>query len=237
MIMKLKERTATMKLSENTLAILKNFSGINNSILVKSGNKLRTISVAKNILAEAEIIEEFPKNFAIYDLSKFLNNLSLHNNPEIQFENESYLMIKSKGIAGNPRTNRIPFADPEVIISPPDKDITLPTKDICFELQHGVLDTFIKAASVNQIPDLSVIGSGGKVKLVARDKKNDNGEEFHEEVGETDQEFVFNFKVENLKIIPGSYQVVISSKLLSQFSNTKYNLTYYIALEPDSTFG
>ena len=220
-----------MKLSEKTLGILKNFASINNSILVKSGNKLRTISMAKNILAEAEIGEQFPRDFAVYDLNQFLNGLSLHQDPDIDFDEESYLMIRE----GKRRVKYF-FADPSVIVSPPDKEIDLPSKDVCFQLDSGSLEKLVKAAAVYQLPDLSAIGEAGVVKLVVRDKKNDTSNEYSIVVGETDKEFTFNFKVENIKIIPGAYDVVVSSKLLSEFSNTKYDLKYWIALEPDSTF-
>ena len=227
--MKLKERT--MKLSDNALAILKNFAGINNSILVKQGNKLRTISVAKNILAEAEIKEEFPRDFAIYDLNQFLNGLSLHQDPDLDFNQDSYLSIKE----GELRVKYF-FADPNVIIAPPEKEITLPSQDVCFQLDSVTLEKLTKAAAVYQLPDMSAIGENGAIKLVVRDKKNDTSNEYAIVVGETSDEFEFNFKVENIKIIPGAYEVVVSSKLLSQFTNTQHNLKYYIALEPDSTF-
>ena len=220
-----------MKLTDNTLNILKNFAGINNSILVKQGNKLRTISMAKNILAEADISEEFPRDFAIYDLNQFLNGLSLHQDPDLDFNEDTYLSIKE----GKRRVKYF-FADPNVITAPPEKDITLPTKDVCFQLDSASLEKLVKAAQVYQLPDLSAIGEAGVIKLVVRDKKNDTSNEYAIVVGETDKEFSFNFKVENIKIIPGAYDVVVSSKLLSKFTNTKYNLTYYIALEPDSNF-
>jgi hypothetical protein len=223
---------SNMKLSDNTLTILKNFAGINNSILVKEGNRLRTISVAKNILAEADISEEFPRDFAIYDLNQFLNGLSLHQDPDLDFKEESYLSIRE----GKRRVKYF-FADPNVIIAPPEKEINLPSQDVCFQLDSASLEKLVKAAAVYQLPDLSAIGEAGVIKLVLRDKKNDTSNEYAIVVGETDQEFTFNFKVENIKIIPGAYDVVVSSKLLSQFTNTRYNLTYYIALEPDSTFG
>ena len=129
------------------------------------------------------------------------------------------------------------FADPNVIIAPPEKDITLPTQDVCFQMDSVTLEKLTKAAAVYQLPDLSVIGEAGVIKLVVRDKKNDTSNEYAIVVGETDAEFTFNFKVENIKIIPGAYDVVVSSKLLSQFTNTQHDLKYYIALEPDSTFG
>jgi len=220
-----------MKLSDNSLTVLKNFAGINNSILVKQGTKLRTISVAKNILAEADITEEFPRNFAIYDLNQFLNGLSLHQDPELDFTNDSYITI----VEGKRRVKYF-YADPNVIISPPDKEIQLPSKDVCFQLETGSLEKLLKAAAVYQLPDFSAVGEAGVIRLVVRDKKNDTSNEYSIVVGETDKKFIFNFKVENIKIIPGAYDVVVSEKLLSQFSNTKYNLKYYIALEPDSTF-
>ena len=228
--MKLKPKT--MKLSDNALAILKNFAGINNSILVKQGNKLRTISVAKNILAEAEIKEDFPRDFAVYDLNQFLNGLSLHQDPDLDFTETSYLSIRE----GKRRVKYF-YADPNVIISPPEKEITLPSEDVTFQLDTTSLEKLLKAAAVYQLPDFSAIGEAGVIKLVVRDKKNDTSNEYAIVVGETDKEFCFNFKVENIKIIPGAYDVVVSSKLLSQFTNTQYNLKYYIALEPDSTFG
>ena len=230
MIMKLKEQK--MKLSDNTLTILKNFAGINNSILVKQGTKLRTISVAKNILAEADIKEDFPRDFAVYDLNQFLNGLSLHQDPDLDFTETSYLSIRE----GKRRVKYF-YADPNVIISPPEKEITLPSEDVTFQLDTTSLEKLLKAAAVYQLPDFSAIGEAGVIKLVVRDKKNDTSNEYAIVVGETDKEFCFNFKVENIKIIPGAYDVVVSSKLLSQFTNTQFNLKYYIALEPDSTFG
>ena len=220
-----------MKLSDSTLAVLKNFAGINNSILVKQGNQLRTISVAKNILAEAEIPEDFPRDVAIYDLNQFLNGLSLHQDPNLDFTEDSHITIKE----GRRRVKYF-YADPQVIIAPPDKEINLPTQEVSFQLESTALDKLVKAASVYQLPDLSVIGENGEITMVVRDKKNDTSNEYAVNVGETEKEFEFNFKMENIKIIPGAYDVIISSKLLSEFTNTQYNLKYFIALEPDSTY-
>ena len=218
-----------MKLSEKTLSLLKNFGSINQSILFKEGNKLRTISVMKNILAEAEIAEDIPQDFGIYDLNQFLNGLSLHQSPELDFENHGYVVIRE----GKMRSKYF-FADPSVIVSPPEKDIALPTEDVCFELNTQQLDKLLKAASVYQLPDISAVGEAGVVKLVVWDKKNDTSNDFSIIVGECDSEFSFNFKVENIKIIPGRYDVVVSNKLLSKFTSKDRNLCYYIALEPDS---
>jgi hypothetical protein len=227
----MKLRNQIMKLSDKTLSLLKNFSGINQSILFKEGSSLRTISVMKNILAEATITEIFPKDFGIYDLNQFLNGLNLHQTPELDFENDKYVMIRE----GKSRSKYF-FADPSVIVIPPDKEIVLPSEDVCFELNTQQLDKLLKAAAIYQLPDLSAVGEAGVVKLVVRDKKNDTSNDFSIVVGETDSIFTFNFKVENIKILPGSYDVVISQKLLSQFTSTDRDLKYYIAMEPDSTF-
>mgnify|MGYP003313447023 FL=1 len=157
-----------MKLTDSTLAVLKNFAGINNSILVKKGNQLRTISVAKNILAEAEIPEDFPRDVAIYDLNQFLNGLSLHQDPNLDFTEDSHITIKE----GRRRVKYF-YADPQVIIAPPDKEINLPTQEVCFQLESTSLEKLVKAAAVYQLPDLSVIGANGEITMVVRDKKND----------------------------------------------------------------
>ena len=195
----MKLQNKTMKLSDKTLTLLKNFSSINQSILFKEGNSLRTISVMKNILAEATIEEELPKDFGIYDLNQFLNGLNLHNNAELDFQNDGYVVIKE----GKSRSKYF-FADPNVIITPPEKDIVLPSEDVCFLLDTKELDKLLKAAAVYQLPDLSVVGEAGVVKLVVCDKKNDTSNDFSVVVGETDEVFSFNFKVENLKILNGS---------------------------------
>ena len=221
-----------MKLSKNTFKILENFKDINQSILFKQGNKLRTISVMKNILAEANISEEIPKDFGIYDLSQFLNGLSLHQNPELDFGNDGHVVIKE----GRMRSKYF-FADPNVIITPPEKAIDLPSEDVSFELRTEQLDKLLKAAAIYQLPDLAVIGEAGVVKLLVRDKKNDTSNDFSVIVGETDKQFSFNFKIENIKILPGTYDVIVSQKLLSRFVSKNHDLTYFIALEPDSTFG
>jgi len=221
-----------MKLSDKTISVLKNFSSINQSILFKEGSKLRTISVMKNILAEATVTEEFARDFGIYDLNQFLNGLSLHSSPELDFANDGYVVIRE----GRSRSKYF-FADPNVIVTPPDKAITLPSEDVCFELSTDQLDKLLKAAAVYQLPDISAIGEAGVIKLVVRDKKNDTSNNHEIIVGETDAQFVFNFKVENIKVLPGTYGVVVSQKLLSRFTSKNHDLTYYIALEPDSTFG
>ena len=221
-----------MKLSDKTLTLLKNFSTINQSILFKQGSYLRTIYVMKKILAEATIEEDLPTDFGIYDLNQFLNGLGLHQNPDLDFENQGHVVIRE----GRSRTKYF-FADPQVIVTPPDKEISLPTEDVSFELSTSHLDKLLKAAAIYQLTDLAVVGGDGVVKIVVRDKKNDTSNDFSIVVGETESTFSFNFKVENIKILPGTYDVVVSRNLLSRFTCRDYDLTYYIALEPDSSFG
>ena len=223
-----------MKLSEKTINLLKNFKEINQSILFKKGNKLKTMSVMKNILAEATVPEDFPRDFGIYDLSQFINGIELHkpSTPEFDFANDNHVVIKE----GRSRSKYF-FADPNVIITPPEKEITLPSEDATFTLSTDHLDKLLKAAAIYQLPDLCAVGENGVVKLVVRDKKNDTSNTFAINVGETDSVFSFNFKIENIKILPGTYDVVVSQKLLSRFTSKNLDLIYFIALEPDSTFG
>jgi hypothetical protein len=215
-----------MKLSDSTVTLLKNFSNINQSLMFKQGNSIRTISVMRNILAEATISEDLPKDFGIYDLNQFLNGMSLHKDPELDFENDTYVMIRE----GKSRSKYF-FADPNVIISPPEKTLTLPSEDVCFVLSTHDLDRLLKAAAVYQLPDFSAVGEAGVVKLVVRDKKNETSNDFSIVVGETISTFEFNFKVENIKLIPGTYDVVVSKQGLSRFTSKDRDLTYFIALE------
>ena len=221
-----------MKLCEKTIDLLENFSSINQSILVKKGSKLRTISVMKNILAEADVDENFERDFGIYDLPQFLNGVSLMKDPDLDLKNETYMIIRE----GLTTKVKFAFADPDVIISPPEKGITLPSSDVCFQINSDQLNKLLKASAVYQLPDLSVIGNGRTISVLVSDRKNDNSNEFSLHVGETDKAFELNFRVENIKLLPGSYDVEISKQLLAKFTNSDYNLDYYIALEPDSQY-
>lgn len=218
-----------MKISDKTLTLLKNFSNINQSLLFKSGNTIRTISVMKNIFAEATISEDIPKEFGIYDLGQFLSGISLHKNPEIVFDGNSYLVIKGGG-----QTTKYYFSDPSVIVSPPEKTLELPSKDVSFKLSSEQLDKLLKAGGVYELPDLTVNGDGKRINLVVRDKENPTSNEFSIDVGETDSTFSLNFKSDNIKILSGEYEVVMCSQM-AQFIHANMDLTYFIALEPDSS--
>lgn len=219
-----------MKLSENTFQVLKNFSNINNSITVKSGNTLRTVSVAENILAVAEVQEEFPQDFSIYDLNEFISGLYIPSmkDPEFSFGNDKYVQIKKDKFS-----LKYFFADPSLIKQAPENDIAM-DEDIKFTLSSDNLETLQRAASVYQLPDLTVIGDGENIIVSVRDKENDTSNAFSITVGETDDEFVLNLKVENVRIMKGDYDVIMSKRLVSKFINKRIPLTYWIALEPDS---
>lgn len=221
-----------MKFSTETLNVLKNFSTINSSLVVKAGSVIRTVSPVKNILAEYTCTETFERNFALYDLNEFLGGLTLFKDPEFIFDNDSFVTIKN----GRSKVKYF-FSDPSLITSPSDKQIPMDGENVEFELSEEVLSSLLKAASVYQLKDLSLINEDGKINLVVRNKDNDTSNSFSAKVGETDKEFVFNFKIENIKIIPDVYKVLVSPRNISQFISSKYNLQYWIALEPDSTFG
>ena len=220
-----------MKLSKGTLDILKNFSNINQSICFKEGTELSTLSIQKNILSRANVEEKFPKNFAIYDLSEFLSGLTLFEDPEFNFDNDNFVIIKDRK-----NSSRYFFADPSTITTPPENKVELPSKDLCFTVAWADISNVIKAAAIYQIEDLAVVGDGSSVKLVVRDKKNDTSNTYAVNVGITDKEFCFNFKVENLKLLPGDYEVTISKQNASLFRDANKDLEYLIALEPDSKY-
>ena len=219
-----------MFLTQETVNILKNFSTINQSILIKPGKKLRSMSNMKNVLAESEITEEFDRQVAIYDLPQFLNCLSLIQGAEIQLDDNSITITDG--------TNSIDYrySDPSVINAPPDKELKLPSEDVCVVLTEEHLDVVKKASAVLQIPDVSLIGDGDNIYLTVRDKKNSGSNSYKILVGETSDVFQFNLKVENLRMVPSDYDVTISSKNLAKFVSHSRSLVYYIAIEPDSTY-
>ena len=219
-----------MRLSSETVALLKNFSSINQSILIRAGKQLRTMSVMKNILVESDIPEEFSRDVAIYDLNQFLNCLSLIENADVNLE--------ENGIVITDGTNSIEYrySDPSVIKAPPEKELVLPSEDVCVVLTEENLATVKKAAAVLQIPDVSLVGDGERIYLTVRDKKNSGSNSYRIVVGETSAVFQFNLKVENLKLLGGDYDVTISAQNLAKFVSHSRPVVYFVALEPDSTF-
>jgi hypothetical protein len=220
-----------MKLSKGTLDILKNFSNINPSIAFKEGQELSTLSIQRNILSRAVVEEKFPKDFAIYDLGEFLSGLSLFDNPDFDFANDNYVIIKDSKCQ-----SRYFFADPSTITSPPAQRAQIPSEDVSFVVAWSDLNNLIRAASIYSVDDLAVIGDGKDIKLVVRDKKNDTSNNYSVKVGTTDAKFTFNFKVEYLKLLPADYGVTISKQNAALFRDANRDLEYLIALEPDSVY-
>lgn len=221
-----------MKLSDQTLEVLKNFSDINTNILVKPGSELSTISTMKNILAKATITESFDKQFAVYDLSELLGIVSAIEKPDVDISNEKFMTI---GSTGSKSKAKYYYSDESVVTSP-QKDVVMPDADVNFQLKDEILSKLLKMAAIMKLPDLSLVGKKGQdVILKVHDKKN-SANSYEEFVGtEASADFTFNFKIENLKIIPGDYDVAVSSKSISHFKNKVKPIEYWIALEPDST--
>jgi hypothetical protein len=221
-----------MKISEATKSILKNFSDINQNLLVKPGSELKTISTMKNILATAKVEEEFTTEFGIYDLSEFLGVLSLFKRPTFSFE-EKHIGIAEDGTS---TTTNYFFSDPAVLVTP-QKDIKMPECEVNFVLTHADLANVKKAAAVMQLPDISIHSDTGDIMLTATDKKNDTSNNYSVKVGDSaTDKFDFHFKTENLKLIEGDYDVAISSKNISHFKHKSKEIQYWIALEQTSTF-
>lgn len=221
---------STITLSKETQILLKNFATINSNLLLKVGNKLSTISAQKNIMAEVSIAETIPEQFGIYDLNELLGALSLFNNPSLEF-NPKWVNIKE----GHSSVRF--FSAAENVLIYPSKSITFPSEDVSFTLSANDLSMIMKTSSVLRATDVSIIGDeDGKLIVQVGDKKNNTANSYSAIVGETDKQFTANLKVENLKVLPGEYTVTLSSKKISRFKSTLTDLTYYIAVEQDSSF-
>ena len=223
-----------MRISTETFNVLKNFATINSSLVVNEGSVIRTMSPVKNILAEYTCNETFPHNFALYNLNEFLIGITLFQEPEFTFDNSKYVVISS----GRSKVEYF-YSDPSLIVKPSDKDIPMDGDLVEFELSQEVLGSLLKSSSVFNRTDLSLIGEGDDLNLVIHDKDNPTSNNFSVRVGDNNKmdDFTFNFKVENIKIIPDTYNVVVSSNNIALFTSSKYSLRYWIALEPDSTYG
>jgi len=223
-----------MKISTNTLDVLKNFSEINQSILINKGKKLKTVSALKNILAHAVVQDDFPQDFAIYQLNEFIGVLSTMNNPNLTFH-DKYVMLSQE----NGACTKYFYAEPSVVIAP-EKDINMPSEDINFTLLEKQYNDLLKMSSILQLNDILVKGcskSNGQY-LAVTNKKNDTSNDYSIKVGEgVTEPYKMYFKTENLKMVVGDYNVHISSKGISHFENMNIKLDYWIALEPDSNYG
>ena len=224
-----------MELSENTLNVLRNFSGINQNILIKSGTNLKTISEARNVVATADVTEEFPKDFGIYDLNEFIGVMGLVDSPSLKFEDDFVTVSDSSG-----RSKVKYFYAAEETLTSPTKDVTMPEADVKFTLDNDTLNKLKKAASTLGHSEVSIKAKDGVLSLSVVENQNATSNAFSIDIdGEFKQDAVFNFiiSISNLKILPGDYEVEISSKLITQFKNKELPLTYWIALEKTSTYG
>ena len=221
-----------MKLSKHTLNMLKNFSDINMSIEIKEGNILRTVSVQKNILAQAELEDSFPQDFAIYELNRFLGAVSLFDDPEFRFNG------KSANIGTTKHSVDYVYCDPSMIVTPPENNITFPDPEVKFTLTQDALSQVMKASNVLGTPEISVESVSENINIKALDVNNDSTDTFTVALDEkSDNKFKFVFKTENMKMLPGNYDVEISSKGISHFTLQGQKLEYWIATESTSSFG
>lgn len=218
-----------MKFSENTLAVLKNFAGINPSIVFKPGNVIRTISPQKTVMAAAKIDESIESVAAIYDLSRFLATLSLFDNPDIEFGQNKFAIKSDRS-----RVNYT-YAAESMIISPPDKDINVPSPEVKVQVNWDDIQKVIRAASVLQLGEIAFKGDGQSVSLAAIDSKNPTADAFDVVVGESKSHFEMIIKVENLKLMPKNYEVSLSSKGMAHFKSD--TIQYWVAIEKHSKFG
>lgn len=219
-----------MNLSKETLALIKNFSGINGSIMLQAGNRLATISEGKNVMAEVTIAETIPSDFGIYDLNEFLGVVSVFTTTNLEFS-EKYMTISD----GSKSKIKYFAAGSEIVKAAPSV-IKFPGADISFELSAGQLALIQRTSSALKASDLSIVGQDGQLTLVVADKNNSTSNAYEVELGETDQEFKANFKVENLKMLPGDYSVEISKKKISKFQSATSDYKMFVAVESDSVF-
>ena len=223
-----------MKISNDTLAILKNFASINSNVLIKPGNMVKTISPVKNVLVESHVTEDFPVEFGVWDLNKFLATVNLFTDPIFNFE-DKYVTISESG-----KTNSVKYyyADAS-LLTVPTKDINLPEFVIEFDLTQTNFGKLTQAASTLALPDLAVETGNGESRLRVFDKKDPTSNDYSVTVGECADEESYSmlFKVENLKLLPGDYKVSICERQVAQFEHKTLPVTYWIALEPDTKYG
>ena len=222
-----------MKLSPDTLAILKNFAVIQPNFMFRSGSEIKTIAEAKNIIAKATITETIPQDFGIYDVSDFLSSLSLFTDPTFDFSTDG----KSVKLSEGKSSLKYYFSD-EASLTYPQKDITMPPTDASFVLTADVLKNLLRATSLLSVSTVSVENSSDGVSISVKDAKNSTSNSYSTEVegNSNGHTFKFHFDISNFKILPGDYDVSISGKLISHFKHKTLPIEYWIALEKSSTY-
>lgn len=218
-----------MKISKDTVSVLKNLASINVNLLIKEGNVLSTKSTANNVVADIQVAETFDKEFGIYDLGQFLGILSMFDDPDIEFEEKSATIKEGK------TRNTYWAAEPSILVYP-TKSIKFPDADIEFDLDHAQLTKAIRASGVLGCNNLSFQGDGETLWMIVSNPAVDTSNEFKVELGETDKTFKANLKIDNLKLLNMDYKVSISSKKISRFASADGKVTYYVALEATSEF-
>ncbi len=224
-----------MIISDETLNVLKNFASINPNLVFKPGQKLKTISEAKTILSSADIVEDFPVEFGVYDLNEFLAVYNLIESPELEFEDKSVLI---KNSAGSRQQVRYYYSQPEILTTP-QKDIQMPEPEVGVNMSEDVLSQIRKAAAVLGHTEMSIKGEDGVVTASVIDGKDSTSNSFLIELDRDNScknDFNFVVSIPNLKLLPGDYFVSISSKLISNWTNANYPVEYFIALEKSSTY-
>ena len=215
-----------MRLSKETFNILKNFSAINSNILIKPGNRIKTVSSGKNIFAEANVQEDFDTEVGIWDLNKFLGVISMFNNPDLEFH-EKYVEI-SNGIS----SVKYYYSEPTLLTVPP-KDVKMPDVMFSFDLDEKDLNEILKASSILQVSNLNIVAKDGEIKIVVSDEKDDTSNSFSVTVNEdySGPDYVGSLDVSDIKFLPGSYKVELSKGIVSRFKHIAQDLSYYIAIK------
>ena len=223
-----------MKLSNDTINLLKNFASINQGIYFKQGKTIKTVSPQKNIMAEVTVDEDFPVDFGVYDLNNFLSVISLHkDDPTLNFEDKNILI---SGLKGRSKI-KYRFCEPSMIVVPPEKNIVMPDPEIKFTLNAEDFDWVLRAAAVLSSPHIAIESDGQKVFVSTLDLQNDSAHTDSIEIAEGNgDKYRMIFKTENLKMISGTYEVSLSSKGISHFKNKNKNLQYWITTEAGSKF-
>ena len=223
-----------MELSESTLQILKNYAAINSNIVINEGSTVQTISEAKNVLSSADVAESFPQSFGIYDLNEFLNVMGLVDVPNLSFEKDYCVISDSSGRS----KVKYFFSDPDMLTAP-TKKINMPDCEVSFELDGATLGRIKRAAGALGHEEVSITPGDGVLTLSVVDSKNATSNAFSIDIaGDVpNEDFNFIINIANLKVLPGDYQVSVSSKLISEFRNVETGIQYWIALEKTSTYG
>ena len=223
-----------MELKDSTLSVLKNYASINPNIVIQQGNTIKTMTEARNVLSSATLDEDFPQEFGIYDLNEFLGVINLVGEPRLAFE-QDYVVVTD---SSNRSRVKYFFSDPEMLTTP-TKDVKMPPADVSFTLDQDTLNRIKRAASTLGHSELSITGKDGVLSLSVIDSQNATSNAFSIDVsGEfAGDNFNFIFNIANLKMIPGDYEVGISSKLISHFVNKEVGIQYWIALEKTSEYG